>query len=158
MGGLAKLITISHVGGGLPDLLQYYNEGGGSLGTPNLYYVIYVLPRIANWKTWFLVANRGSQLTLLRKWWFLVSHGWCQLTFGAERGRGGLRGDRKTNKQTSSKIYTTKSSSLPCMCWKAASRDVEKEAALRRCRSRSCEVQADHCNQDDFQLQDDNCN
>ena len=29
--------------GGLPDLLQYYN-GGGSLGTPNLYYVIYGRP------------------------------------------------------------------------------------------------------------------
>ena len=30
-------------GGGLPNLLQYYN-GGGSLGTPNLYYVIYGRP------------------------------------------------------------------------------------------------------------------
>ena len=40
--GLAKFITILH-GGGLPDLLQYYN-GGGSLWTPNLYYVIYGRP------------------------------------------------------------------------------------------------------------------
>ena len=31
-------------GGGLSDLLQYYNGGGGSLGTPNLYYVIYGRP------------------------------------------------------------------------------------------------------------------
>ena len=33
------------MGGGLPNLLQYYNGGGGgSLGTPNLYYVIYGRP------------------------------------------------------------------------------------------------------------------
>ena len=31
-------------GGGLPDLLQYYNGGEGSLRTPNLYYVIYGRP------------------------------------------------------------------------------------------------------------------
>ena len=52
----AQFITISHGGvieiyynitwgGGLPNLLQYYN-GGGSLGTPNLYYVIYGRPLI----------------------------------------------------------------------------------------------------------------
>ena len=34
-------------GGGLPDLLQYYKgEGGGPLGTQNLYYVIYGWPLI----------------------------------------------------------------------------------------------------------------
>ena len=43
-GGSLKFITILQ-GGGLPDLLQYYKgEGGGSLGTPNLYYVIYGRP------------------------------------------------------------------------------------------------------------------
>ena len=40
--GSAQIITILH-GGGLPYLLQYY-KGGGSLGTPNLYYVIYERP------------------------------------------------------------------------------------------------------------------
>ena len=56
LGGCAQLITILHReghrnllqvtwgGGGLPDLLQYYNGAGGSLGTPNLYYVIYGRP------------------------------------------------------------------------------------------------------------------
>ena len=39
MEGLSKFITILH-GGGLPNLLQYYNRGEGSTGTPNLYYVI----------------------------------------------------------------------------------------------------------------------
>ena len=54
LGGSAQIITISHGGvieiyynitwgGGLPNLLQYY-KGGGSLGTPNLYYVIYGRP------------------------------------------------------------------------------------------------------------------
>ena len=53
LGGSAQIITILHKGGykiyyniaraGLPNLLQYYN-GGGSLGTPTLYYVIYGLP------------------------------------------------------------------------------------------------------------------
>ena len=42
-GRLSKFITILHGGGGLPDLLQYYN-GGWSLGTQNLYYVIYGRP------------------------------------------------------------------------------------------------------------------
>ena len=39
MEGLSKFITILP-GGGLANLLQYYNGGRGSLGTPNLYYVI----------------------------------------------------------------------------------------------------------------------
>ena len=45
-GGLCKFIKILH-GGGLPDLLQYY-KGGGSLRTPNLYYVIYGRPPISS--------------------------------------------------------------------------------------------------------------
>ena len=40
--GSAQIITILHRGG-YRNLLQYYN-GGGSLGTPNLYYVIYGRP------------------------------------------------------------------------------------------------------------------
>ena len=43
MEGLSKFITILPGGGVLANLLQYYN-GGGSLGTPNLYYVIYGRP------------------------------------------------------------------------------------------------------------------
>ena len=60
--GSAQIITILHRGGyqnllqnymgggGLPNLLQYYNgggRGGVSLGTPNLYYVIYGRPLLA---------------------------------------------------------------------------------------------------------------
>ena len=45
MEGLSKFITILPGGGVLPI---YYNitMGGGSLGTPNLYYVIYGRPLI----------------------------------------------------------------------------------------------------------------
>ena len=55
LGGSTQIITILHRrghwnllqyykgGGGLPDLLQY-DIAGGSLGTPNLYYVIYGQP------------------------------------------------------------------------------------------------------------------
>ena len=56
LGGSAQIITISHRGG-YRNLLQYYmgavfpiyyniTMGGGSLGTPNLYYVIYGRPLI----------------------------------------------------------------------------------------------------------------
>ena len=34
--------------GGLPNLLQYYNRGEGSTGTPNLYYVINGRPLIGS--------------------------------------------------------------------------------------------------------------
>ena len=48
------------MGGGLPDLLQYYN-GGGSLETPNLYYVIYGRPLmyISNWirLSWYIFQD-----------------------------------------------------------------------------------------------------
>ena len=50
-GGSLKFITIlQRGGGGLPDLLQYYKggRGGGRLGTPNLYYVIYGRPLKVN--------------------------------------------------------------------------------------------------------------
>ena len=43
--GVIKIYYNITWGGGLPNLLQYYNgAGGGSLGTPNLYYVIYGRP------------------------------------------------------------------------------------------------------------------
>ena len=56
LGGSAQIITILHRGG-YRNLLQYYmggvfpiyyniTMGGGSLGTPNLYYVIYERPLI----------------------------------------------------------------------------------------------------------------
>ena len=45
LGGSAQIITILHRGG-YQNLLQYYNGGGWSLGTPNLYYVIYGRPLI----------------------------------------------------------------------------------------------------------------
>ena len=59
--GAAQIITILHRGvikiyynipwgGGPPNLLQYYN-GGGSLGTLNLYYVIYGRPLIRSWSS-----------------------------------------------------------------------------------------------------------
>ena len=43
IGGVIEIYYNITWGGGLPNLLQYYN-GGGSLGTPNLYYVIYGRP------------------------------------------------------------------------------------------------------------------
>ena len=44
MGGVIEIYYITTEGGDLPDLLQYYKGEGGSLGTPNLYYVIYGRP------------------------------------------------------------------------------------------------------------------
>ena len=45
-GGVIEIYYNTTRGGGLPDLLQYYKGEGGSLGTPNLYYVIYGRPLI----------------------------------------------------------------------------------------------------------------
>ena len=61
MEGLSKFITILHGGGVFPI---YYNitMGGGSLGTPNLYYVIYGRPLIAFSSLsiiYFLCERRG---------------------------------------------------------------------------------------------------
>ena len=51
-------------GEGLPDLLQYYNGGGGgALGTPNLYYVIYGRP---------LSLVAGSKIVILAKFHLIV--------------------------------------------------------------------------------------
>ena len=44
-GGYQNLLQY-YMEGGLPNLLQYYKGEGGSLGTPNLYYVIYGRPLI----------------------------------------------------------------------------------------------------------------
>ena len=76
--GSLKFITILKRGGGLPDLLQYYKGegGGGSLGTPNLYYVIYGRPLIFRMMSWKIVSCALSEffkglLTIAEalKWW-----------------------------------------------------------------------------------------
>ena len=63
---------------GLPDLLQYYIGGvspiyynitrgrGGSLGTPNLYYVIYGWPLIEDWIFWSDGMNKRRELFRIR--------------------------------------------------------------------------------------------
>ena len=64
LGGSAQIITLLHGQGGLSDLLQYYN-GGGSLGTPNLYYVIYGRPLTVTTKP-------SSQPPTLKYWNYVL--------------------------------------------------------------------------------------
>ena len=69
MEGLSKFITILPGGWGLANLLQYYN-GGGSLGTPNLYYVIYGRPLtlVIKLNSWVLCAlGNVLDVVLLRQ-------------------------------------------------------------------------------------------
>ena len=59
IGGVIEIYYSATRGGGLPDLLQYYKGEGGSLGTPNLYYVIYGRPLN-------MIHNSKSLLTITK--------------------------------------------------------------------------------------------
>ena len=64
--GLSKFITILHGGGVFPI---YYNitMGGGSLGTPNLYYVIYGRPlSVATNSTALIFVQNGTRVWRIR--------------------------------------------------------------------------------------------